>query len=57
MNEPNEARRTVRAPQQKAKLEDALARTPEIRYRAYRTYPYEVRRESIAGDLGHKGAT
>ena len=56
--EADEARRMVWAPQQKAKLEDALARTPEIRYRAYRTYPYEVRREGIGGGgPGREGTT
>ena len=43
----DEARRMVRTPQQNAKLEDALAGTPEVSYRAYRTYPYEVWREGI----------
>jgi 8-oxo-dGTP diphosphatase len=50
--EVDEARRMVRAPQQSAKLEDALAGVPEVRYRAYRTYPYEVSREGLTESLG-----
>ena len=50
--EPVEARRMVTAPQQSAKLEDALAGVAEVRYRAYRTYPYEVSREGVTDIRG-----
>ena len=50
--EPVEARRMVTAPQQSAKLEDALADMTEVRYRAYRTYPYEVSREGVTDIRG-----
>jgi len=46
--EADEAKRMVKAPQQSAKLEDALVGVPEICYRSYRTYPYEVSREGLA---------
>jgi 8-oxo-dGTP diphosphatase len=51
--EADEARRIVKAPQQSAKLEDAVDGAPEVRYRAYRTYPYEVSREGLTEDGGH----
>ncbi len=47
-----EARGMVGAPQQRAKLEDALAGAPGVRYRAYRTYPYEVSREGMVKGRG-----
>ncbi len=43
----------VKAPQQNAKLEDAVTGAPEVRYRAYKTYPYEVSREGLAQSRGH----
>jgi ADP-ribose pyrophosphatase YjhB (NUDIX family) len=51
--EADEARQMVKAPQQRAKLEDAVAGTPEVYYRAYRTYPYEVSREGLAEREDH----
>lgn len=45
--EADEALRMVKAPQQSAKLEDALIGAPGVRCRAYRTYPYEVSREGL----------
>jgi len=53
----DEARRMVIAPQQNAKPEDALAGRPEVCYRAYRTYPYEVWREGVGGGRGSQGDT
>jgi 8-oxo-dGTP diphosphatase len=50
--EANEAQRMVKAPQQSAKLEDAVVGELEVRYRAYRTYPYEVSREGLTEDGG-----
>ena len=37
-----EALELVVAPQQSGKLRDALAASPGVTYRSYRTYPYEV---------------
>ena len=42
----DEALRLVQAPQQAGKLRDALAAAPGVIYRSYRTYPYEVVRET-----------
>lgn len=50
--EADEARRMVEAPQQRAKLEDAFIGVQEVRYRAYRTYPYEVSRERLTERRG-----
>lgn len=45
--EVEEAKLLVTAPQQGAKLGDALSGASGVRYRAYKTYPYEVWREGL----------